>query len=239
MSERKLTIEVFEYAKVQVDQGILSLTSKIQKIFPSNNQKKSLEDIVNFLNLNEKAIEALLQSHILLGFQVFKKWNVDEDEFHTILKNPFILQQIEREQIISIIELLKKLRLMENLIKDKKCFIEIDSTIKVSYKIAHGSELSSFNNNLPERYILLREIPKQKYVVEDFGDFYLGDKDKLLLSYKINQDFIQPFSSAIYMAIIVINKWLKLTGNEFLIDSNKFRIAFKEQGKSTINERVL
>lgn len=181
MSEKKLTAEIFDYAKMQIDQGILSLIHKLQKIFPSDGRKKSLEEIINFLNLSQKNIEKQLQSNTFLGFKIFKKWDTDENEFHNILKNPFILQHIEKEQIICIIELLKQLRLIENLIKDKKCFFETQSTIHTSYKIAHGSELSSFNRNLPERYILLRKITKEKYLVEDFGDFYLGDKDKLLL----------------------------------------------------------
>jgi len=74
----------------------------------------------------------------------------------------------------------------------------------------------------------MREITNNKASVEDFGDFAKYKVENLLNYYKVRDDCQVYFTEAVYDLIQVINTWLALTGNEFLIDNKVFRLRPKK-----------
>jgi hypothetical protein len=226
--DKKLKKELSEYAKMQIDKGVLSIINRIIKIiYPYDYTNFSPQEINKILSINQEEIKKLINANKYFGFQIFKKWDIDEKEFHDTLKNTFILKYLENEQIISIISLIKSLRLLEDIYKQKQLFLEIIDDENTNYKVVPGNNFSCAGSDYVERHLLLYNIGKNKYIVKDFGDFYKDDIEKLLKKFKISEKLIGSISVSINELLKTINKWLQLTGNEFLIDTKVFRVSHK------------
>ncbi len=76
-------------------------------------------------------------------------------------------------------------------------------------------------------YLLLKELDNDKFLVEDFGDIEKYNISKSLNFYKVNDNCKDILSNHIYLILVNIKNWLKLTGYEFIIDSKEFKIIKK------------
>lgn len=223
---KKLKLEIFDYAKMQVDRGILSVINQLQKlIFPYERIDFSSKGINIFLSLNKKSIAAHIKSTQYIGFQIFKQWGMNQQEFHDVLKNPFILKHLENNQTIAIIKLIKAIISIENIYKRTEVFSQTSAEKNEKYKIVFGKELSAENTSYPNRYLLLHHVKNDKFIVRDFGDFYKDEVIKLTNTFKVREEFIEPLSNSIIHVLKIINDWLTLTGDEFVIDSKAFKTS--------------
>ncbi len=231
ISQKKLNKEIFDYAKLKVDNEVLSIINILIKIvYPYEYCDFSFSGISNFLSLDKDQIENMLRDFNYIGFQVLKRWDLSEKRFHDILENSFILDKLEDEQIISIIKLLKSLRHLEFI--QKEDFVKaIDENVIEEYKIMSGRDFNE-NNEYPDRLVLLKKINDSKFIVQDFGDFKKYNKDKLLYLFHFNDEIIESYASQIFDVISKINRWVNVSGNEFIIDSKMFKIASKSTYKN-------
>ena len=237
ISNRKLNKEIFDYAKMQIDREVLSILNHLSKIiFGINNIDYSTERYKEILSLDRNKIKQIVFKKEYLGFQLFKRWEHTESNLHDLLKNPFILEKMENDQIISILKLIKNLRFLERYIRGNKDFYIDTRKKEPSFIIANALEVSKYNYKLPHRYLLMRKTNKEDlYVVVDFGDFDYP-KDRLLNLFKINTKYLDLYAETIEGVINQINKWLDLTGKEILIDTKIFRIYINhEPQRSYIN----
>ena len=89
--------------------------------------------------------------------------------------------------------------------------------------VVKGSEIAS--NNLPNRYLLMEKLDKEKGIVRNFGDFPIGYIPVLTNYFTLNHGTLDKYCDILFLLIESINKWLKITNNEFIIDFTKqFRI---------------
>ena len=224
-SHKKLNKAIIDYTKVQIDREVLSIINQSHKIIFSYKEKDfSPEGINKFLSLSKEEIKEIIAKNEYLGFQIFKKWRASENNIENILKNPFILQKLEDEQIISIISMIQSLKSLEDCFKINDLYIKTDKKT-VLYKIVSSKEFNEEENiKFPERYLLLKKINENKFTVEDFGDFSLYDVDKLLQKFKLNGKYLENFAEIIISLIKEINNWCDLTNREFIIDTRMFRL---------------
>jgi hypothetical protein len=232
-SKKKLNKEIIDYAKMQIDREILSLINQLSKIvYPIEERDFTLRGINKFLTLKRDDLKKIISKREYIGFQVLKKWLVIEDNLHEILKNPYILDKLEDEQVIAIIQLLKSIRYLEQLQKIKDLYVDTGEKTS-SFKIVNGKDLNEENAKFSDRYLLLKDLGNNKFLVADFGDFPRYNIDKLLRIFKINSKYIDIYIDAISDMITEINNWVDLTGGEFLIDTKMFRL-----GVHSINNRI-
>lgn len=226
-SNRRLNEELYDYAKMQIDSEVLSVTSQLQKmVYKLEEKDLSQSGISKFLSLTKDNIIELLNRNEYLGFQIFKHWETAEKRLHEIIRDPYILTRLENEQIISLLEIMKDLRQIESIQKVDDLYNSMDRIMK-SYKVTSGLEISHKNINFPDRYLLLKKISGNKSVVMDFGDFHPYNVESLLGVFRINRKYLDIYCFAIFDLIKDINIWLDLTGKEFLIDTKQFRPALK------------
>ena len=121
--------------------------------------------------------------------------------------------------------MLKEIRAFESVQKEVKKLYEVGSNKVEWYQIQGGKEINPSNTEYPNRFLLLKHLKEDKYLVVDFGDFDQYQLDKLLNICKLNKQYIESYSDSIFNLIAKINEWLNLTGREFLLDSKMFRIA--------------
>jgi len=226
-SHKKLNKEIFDYAKMQVDRELLSILNQLQKMIYALAEKDFSNDAINkFLSLNKEQIENQIKKSSYLGFQVFKHWEISEKGLHELLKNSFILKKMEDEQIISIISILKSLRMLESIQKLDDLYLETGQKAK-GYKVQSGIKINPENKKFPDRYILLKYLAEDKFVVYDFGDIVKYNLEKCLNYYKINDKLLSHYTEIIFDLLNDINSWLNATGREFVIDTKMFRIRGK------------
>ncbi len=226
-SRRQLNKEIFDYAKMQIDREVLSVLNQLQKIVYTLEKKDfSNKAISKFLSLNKKEIESQIKDNKYLGFQILKNWEISEKGLHEILKNSFVLEKIEDEQTISIINILKSLRQLESIQKIDDLYINTKEKAK-GYKVQSGVEMNPENIKFPDRYMLLKHLDNDKFIVCDFGDIPKYNLGNCLNYYTINNKLLEVYSTVIFELIKDINRWLDLTGKEFVIDTKMFRMRSK------------
>jgi hypothetical protein len=229
-SQGKLNKELLDYAKMQIDRDLLSIVNQLMKVVLSYEKvNMSPEHIRNFLSQKKNDLIAAIKTNEYLGFQVFKKWSITGRNITKILENSFILQNLDNDQLIAIVELLKEIRSFEFVSKNTDdLYVSIDKNAK-GYQIESGKNLNEGNNEYPDRCLLLKHLRGDKFMVRDFGDFALYQKEKLLQIYKVNDQYLDYFSTALFDLICSIKHWLELSDHEFLIDTKLFKSSLREQ----------
>lgn len=226
-SHKKLNKEIFDYAKMQIDRELLSILNQLQKIVYTLEEKDLSNEAINkFLTLQRNQIADQMKKNNYLGFQIFKHWEMSEKGLHELLKNSFILEKMEDEQIISIIKILKSLRALEAIQKVEDIYIYTNQKAK-GYKIQSGIEMNPENKKFSDRYILLKYLTDDRFIVYDFGDIAKYNLEKCLNYYKINNKFMIPYSAVVFDLLAEINNWLNITGNEFVVDTKMFKMRNK------------
>lgn len=226
-SQKRLNKEAFEYRKMEVDREILSIINQLQKIvYPLEERDFSTKGISEFISIGKHHLKEVLSKNEYLGFQIFKKWEVSEDNLHKVLENSSMFKRLQNEQITSIISIIKSLRNLESVQQSEELYAGTDKKV-TSYKIVSGKELNEENIKFPDRYLLLKDLGDNKSQVADFGDFPPYNINKLLQIFTIKEKYLETYSSAILDLIGEINIWVDLTGGEFIIDTEMFRLGYK------------
>lgn len=222
-SRKKLNETIFDYAKMQVDRELLSLLNQLQKLVLTMNEQEFSQKAVNeFLVRDEEFIEKKLITSKHLGFQVLKHWETGEKGLHDLLKNAFILESMENEQVIAIVEILARLRELESIQKVEALYIETNETAN-EYKVVGGANYHMGNQELPDRHLLLKYLEDDKFIVCDFGDIAKYNLGKCLKYFKINDKIARPYAKVIFNLLGAINTWLDATNLEFIVDEKMFR----------------
>ena len=120
----------------------------------------------------------------------------------------------------------KCLLYLESIQKNEELYVQTGKKA-ASYKILAGKELNEDNINFPGRYLLLKDLGDKKSLVADFGDFPLYNVSKLLQLFTINEEYLELYAGGIFDLIMESNKWVDLTGVEFIIDTKMFRPTLK------------
>jgi len=226
-AQKRLNKEIFDYGKMIVDREALSIIAQLIKtVYPYETRDTSFQGIQTFLSLEKINVKGLIEESEYLGFQAFKNWIVTEKKLHEILSNAFIIQRMDDEQIIAVITLIKSLRRLEAIQKLETLY-EVTERKAEKYRIQSGKMINPLNTEYPDRYLLLKHLKDDKHVVTDFGDFAPYQSSKLLNICIVQPQYIDTYADAISDVISDINRWLVVTGGEFLIDTKMFRIGFK------------
>lgn len=229
-SQRKLNVEIFDYAKMRVDKYILSLVIQIIKlIYPYGYQHTSLKNINHFLSISSENLSKQLSKNNIIGFQVFKDFSDVQKNIEKILENPFIINRLIDGQIISIIELLKSIRSLESVIMNVDDLYIVTNDKGKDLELDFGSNISKNNKEFPDRHLLLQKINDKEYKVLDFADIIPFKKNVLLNICKLNEKYLEPFSKEIYDVISNVNNWLNLTNQEFVVDTKHFKFSYKDE----------
>jgi len=223
-STKRLNKEIFEYAKMHIDREFLNICHHLIKIiYPYEKQNKTFEGIKILLNLPKDEIIDEFRNNRYVGFQVLKNWYVSENKLQILLDSSLILGKLSDDQIISIINVLKNVRAIQDMYRDIDNLFIITSDKIQGFKVENGLKIDSDNIEYPDRYLLLKELGNNQYQVYDFGDFEKFKLSNLLFQCSVNPKYISSFSELIDDTLKGINDWLNKTGTEFLVDSRMYK----------------
>jgi hypothetical protein len=212
--------KVDDYIKQKVDTEILTIAGHLGKLLFGYQGKSAPEMLERVANLTDKEIEETIKSQKPIGFQIFKNLQVQEKKFREIADSAISSVHQNREMARPIIELVSWVGRFDALNSPRNedtWFKELDS-VDTNYKIIHPSQTGQ-NDDLPNRFILLKKIDKEKGVVSDFGDFiYKPRIEKLTTFYELDDNNLTTFISIIRHFITAVDDWLDLTNGEIIID---------------------
>lgn len=213
-----------DYLKVQVDTEILTFINHLNKILFGYSEKKSLKEVSTFMNITDEEIQGKLEKNEFLGFQIFKKWEVNESKLQELADKVISSIYHGRELAGAIIELMRWTGSFDkfNRSRTNPDLFLLSATHSDGYDAVSGLSINSKNTEFPDRFLLLKRMDKKHSMVQDFGDFVEKDKiDGLTNMYKMNLDLVEPYSFKIREFIQIAEKWLDLTNGEFIIENNK------------------
>ncbi len=219
--------EINDYIKVQIDTEIITLLNHFHKIIFGYTNEKPYKYINDFLKLDCKTIKKEIQKRKFIGFQVFKNFDNNAQNFRNLLNQIITSNYYQRELSVILIQLIKWIESFNKFISlrtSPNLFVNLNEETTEYFSI-YGPDINPTNK---ESYILLRKLNNEYGQVVDFGDFQEREKvDKHLEYQELNVKYTDSYSSYIIELIRGVTKWLDFTNSTFLIDDNNFE--FKPQ----------
>ena len=217
--ERKLNKRVYNYAKWKIDSALLSVMGQLTKRISPIDDKTFMRELGFYLSKDE--LSNKIQKSKYFGFQVLKEFDVDYSVLKELLENPFILSKMTNKEIISILEIIRKLEVFEDLLQTKELFLKTNE-MNNSFLISKRKNSNESNQVLPLNfYLIFRKSDKSS--VFDFGYFDYSTENELLNLFKINEKYLVKYSNSIFNLLREIENWFILTGKKILIDTREFK----------------
>jgi len=213
-----------DYLKVQVDTEILTFINHLNKILFGYSEKKSLKDVSTFMNATDDELKTKLKTNKFLGFQIFKKWEVNESKLQELADKTISSFYHGRELAGVIIELMRWAGSFDkfNRSRTNPNLFLLSENNSHGYQAVRGISINPNNTEFPDRFILLKRMDKEHSLVQDFGDFVEKDKiNELINVYEMNPELVESYSFKIREFIQIAEKWLDMTNGEFIIENNK------------------
>ena len=212
--------KIDDYIKQKVDTEILTIAGHLGKMLFGYQGKSAPELLQLVTNLTDEEIKKAIKSQKLIGFQIFKNFQVHERKFREITDSAISSIHQNREMARPLVELVSWVARFDALNSPRNNdtgFKESKGATK-EYKIVPPSQIGK-NDNLPNRYILLKKLDEEKGIVTDFGDFtYKPWIQKLTNFYELDENNLTTFISIIRHFITAVDDWLNLTNGEIILD---------------------
>lgn len=212
--------KIDDYIKQKVDTEILTIAGHLGKLLFGYKGKSAPEMLQLVTNLTNEEIEKNIKAQKLIGFQIFKNFQIHEKKFREIADSAISSVHQNREMARPLVELVSWVSRYDalNSPRNKDTWFKEINESSIDYKIVPPSKMAK-NDDLPNRYILLKKIDEEKGVVTDFGDFtYLQRIQSLLNYYELNEENVATLISIIRHFIDAVDDWLNLTNGEIIID---------------------
>lgn len=213
-----------DYIKVQVDTEILTIINHLNKIVFGYSKGNSFDSISKFLNLREKEIVKILKNSNFIGFQIFKKLEINESNLRQIVDKTISSSYHEKEPAGVIIELVRWIAKFDkfNSLRINPNLFQSSHKKANEFKVVSGYSINKKNIKFPDRFLLLKIIDAQHGKVQDFGDFIEKHKiEKLQTIFTMNPKNIEEYTNLVLEFIHIVEKWLDNTNGEFIIDNAK------------------
>lgn len=204
-SNKRRYAPIFNYAKRQVHGELTSILNQLQKIifqYEENGFKQ-------IYSLDEKNLKQRLHENSFIGFQIFKHWEISKEHLENFLKDPLILNYLDDSEISTIVEALNNLQMLEFFQNKNNLFLET-GVISKDYKIQSGVQIEPGNVEFPERYLLLKKLSEDRFLVCDFGDISNFNLKNCLKCYKVNPELVEDYSIVIFKVLNNIHKWFRI-----------------------------
>jgi len=216
-SEKELKKGIFQYAKSYVEGDVFAILYTLSKFVYGFKDGRSFVKALGLTKLTKNELKSTIENKKHLGFQIFKLCENTHNYFSKVLENNFVLKNLDDDHILVIINLINAFKKTERDFTDENNY-DIVGQKTDEYRVVRGIDINKENIQFPNRYLLMRIIENNKYVVEDFGDFPYENIEKLLNVYEIKPEKSDKMATDMLEICYLINKWLKLTGGELRLN---------------------
>ncbi|SHM37016.1 TIR domain-containing protein [Myroides odoratimimus] len=214
--------ELDDYFKRDIDTEFITICNHLRKIIFEKNDRNLLIDVNNLLNLPKDELKAKINNKAILGFYLFKHFEVNAKTVKKIIDNIISVSNFKKEKIVTLVKFKDWLD-WYNKFNGGRTYEDL--YIKLE-KVENYKIVTSNNKELPNRIILGKLLPENKMIVDDFGDIGIKPRiDNAVYYHKVNTKYLENYSHLLYNFIEIANEWLDKTGGEFILDThNHFEI---------------
>ena len=166
------------------------------------------------LHSSPEDVEQCLRNKEILGFHIFKNVSLNIDELISFFNNEldtYFLSEQEKRILAKMVFSLRRYK--ELLYTDSVFYNKGEST---DYSVLSGNKMNSQNSI--DSYLLIRPLDDGKAVVISGGDFAPETVTKLLSRLTVHDEYIFSFCRYIHDILLIINDWIKATGNYFIMN---------------------
>lgn len=215
--------EVADYLKMKIDRIVLSVIDQARRIY-FQDSPFSTKDVTVFLSQTPDSLNEEIARKQLLGFYLFKKWDSHLLAFESILTDPLIATKLSTKQLAPIVDLLQVIVSLDTIREIRELFEE-QGAAAPNLRTASGQAMGPLNDKYPDRLLLLESISADKARVLNFGDFRSGDHPFVLRMFRARPERVPFLSNRIHRLVSGTQRWLDVSGNEFILDPKTFRLS--------------
>ncbi|HEY1085263.1 MAG TPA: hypothetical protein VGE34_00870 [Candidatus Saccharimonadales bacterium] len=157
-----------------------------------------------------------------MAFFLATDWLQSEKSINDLVSSELTYNNLNVEERNNFIRLISAIRQLE--IATEPRYYKANGEPNDRYKVVNGNELNSVNK-FENRYLLMAKTKKtDQFVVAAFNDINVGKyRVEYTLPMLANNDGRKLLLEAIAEVLRCIDKWHKLRGNVFLLDTRHFR----------------
>ena len=207
--DRESTKELQEYAEAYISPRILSLQLSLMNLLFNAEEfgNTSLLDTLHDVSLEE--LQSRLREKEFLGFTILQDSSEISRDIQELIENSFLLTRLDNEQLIALVKIKNHIERLWIELSSLDRFDRLKKPAPKNYRAVKGSEISSYNETLPNRRLLLDMIGKSKDgVVVAFGDFDPRLTNKELLSmYKLKESTVPDVAENFSELFELLSQW--------------------------------
>ena len=205
-----IMLDKIEYrtTKRTIDLAMQAILMDFCKLLFDESEKYNYNKL---LILSPDEIAMCMCNKEILGFYLYMNIPDEIKEFTEYFNDELETYFLSNEEKQIVAKLVFALKTYDKILRNHS--VETHSKNK-ELRIIKGDGVNPSNKK--GSLILARPDGKGKYVVISGGVFENCSIDKLLNIYKISTEHASLFSIAIHRITVIINKWIKLSGNYFI-----------------------
>jgi len=123
-------------------------------------------------SLPPEEVQRRLCEKEFLGFTILQDSSEISKGIQELIENSFLLTRLNNEQLTVLVKIKNRIERLWQELSSPDNLDKLEKSTPKNYRVVKGNEISSYNETLPNRRVLLNMIEKSKNgVVVAFGDF--------------------------------------------------------------------
>lgn len=208
-TNRKSTKELQEYAEAYISPYIFSLQWSLMQLLFDIKGAGEVSLLDPLRGMSSEELQAHLHEREFLGFTILQDSSEISRGLQELIENSFLLTRLNNEQLIALVKIKNRIERLWTELSSLDRLDRLDKPAPKNYRVVQGDEISSYNETLPNRRLLLDMIGKSKNgVVVAFGDFDPRLTSKELLStYKLNDPTVLVVEENFLELFELLSQW--------------------------------
>jgi len=215
-----------DHIKGKIDYCVLEIIKQLScLIFGTITMTDALAKVNDCMNLERTEIVGIFEKNArVMGFFAHNNLNEVKRKLEGLLDASLSSKHIHDAWVVAIIDLIHWLRGYSYLIANRKGAL-FSSVFQPNplFGINSAHEMSS--DNPKDSYLLLKNVGVDNGKVLYVASIPKVQSTVLLSPHRINNGMIEEFSSCLYRVIEISRRWLKVTGDEFVLDPEFYYIT--------------
>lgn len=218
--------KISNFQKEEIDTVLLRIIGDQAKMLKGYNDYNLFMSVNEFVSYDFETVREKLLETKFIGFQILKNYESTANKLRSIFEKIKLVSNQNNSVLEFLVDAIKWLEEIDNFMREqskKPVFIKTGEE-EYDYFTLFGPDINPMND---DTYLLLKKIDQERGRVIDSGSFATKEyRNTLLKRYIINHSEVDKFTRIIIRFKNLIQEWMNLTNNEFIIDNLKnFRIV--------------
>ncbi|HMI09501.1 MAG TPA: hypothetical protein VK497_03860 [Candidatus Saccharimonadales bacterium] len=229
-AEAEKNKDLSDYVKMQADRELLTLLNRIAPLVIGT-PTPGLNKVLKLLQMTPEKMLKSVEVNSVMVFFLATDWLQSEKAINDLVSSELTYNNLNVEERNNFIRLIGAIRQLETATEPR--YYKANGKPDDKYKVINGSELNKVNK-FENRYLLMSKTKKSgQFAVAAFNDINIGKyRAEYTLPMLANNDGRRLLVDAVAEVLECIDRWHKLRGDVFLLDTRHFRAVQSPKGRS-------